>query len=131
MMAGEGDGFGSPANREVDLEPGVFYQCQRCTACCRWPGDVRLEDAEIPVIAGFLGMSEQDFIQTYTRLRTNRMGLSLLEKENHECIMLDGDACRIHPVKPGQCAGFPNKWNFPGWREICKAVPVKTGCPQQ
>jgi uncharacterized protein len=38
--------------------------------------------------------------------------------------MLDGSACRIHPVKPGQCAGFPNKWNFPGWRDVCEAVPV-------
>ena len=38
--------------------------------------------------------------------------------------MLDGNACRIHPVKPAQCAGFPNKWNFPGWRQVCEAVPV-------
>jgi Fe-S-cluster containining protein len=50
--------------------------------------------------------------------------LSLTEKQNHECVMLDGRACRIHPVKPAQCAGFPNKWNFPGWRDVCEAVPV-------
>ena len=34
---------GSPANREVLLDPHVHYVCQRCTACCKWPGDVRLE----------------------------------------------------------------------------------------
>ena len=115
---------GSPGNREVTLDAGVYYVCQRCTACCKWPGDVRLEVDELVSIASHLGLTEEEFIAQYTRLRTNRMGLSLIEKENHECIMLDGDACRIHPVKPEQCAGFPNKWNFPGWRKVCEAIPV-------
>lgn len=117
-------GYGSPGNRETDLDGDVFYVCQRCTACCRWPGDVRLEDAELPVIAAYLEITEEDFIARYTRLRSNRQGLSLVEKANHECIMLEGNCCRIHEVKPGQCAGFPNKWNFPGWREVCQAVAV-------
>lgn len=117
--------YGSPSNRETVLEPGVNYVCQRCTNCCRWPGDVRLEDDEIPRIAAFLEMTEAAFIDRFTRLRTNRQGLSLIEKENHECIMLEGNACRIHPVKPAQCAGFPNTWNFPGWRQVCEAIPVE------
>jgi Fe-S-cluster containining protein len=57
----------------------------------------------------------------------NRDGLSLTEKDNHECIMLDGQDCRINSVKPKQCRGFPNKWNFPGWQQVCnaKAIPIK------
>ncbi len=123
-MANPGDHYGSPGNRDVVLEPGVFYVCQRCTACCKWPGDVRIDDAEITAIAAFLGLGEGEFIARYTRLRGNRQGLSLIEKDNHECIMLDGNACRIHEVKPAQCAGFPNRWNFPGWRQACEAIPV-------
>ncbi len=118
---------GSPGNDHTVLEPGVNYVCQRCTACCKWPGDVRVSDREITVIADFLGMPEDVFISSYTRLRTNRMGLSLTEKANHECIMLEDGGCRIHPVKPSQCAGFPNKWNFPGWRDVCEAIPVPVG----
>jgi len=117
-------GHGSPGNREVFLDPSVFYACQRCTACCRWPGDVRLEEDEIPRIAAFLDLSTEEFIRRFTRLRTNRRGLSLIERENHECIMLEDGACRIHEVKPSQCAGFPNRWNFPGWRKLCEAVPI-------
>ena len=120
-MMGE---HGSPGNREVYLDPETLYVCQRCTNCCKWPGDVRLEDDEIPRIAAYLGMSEQGFVEKYTRLRMNRQGLSLIEKDNHECIMLKKGGCRIHEVKPSQCAGFPNKWNFPGWREECEAVPI-------
>ncbi len=116
--------YGSPGNDLTVLEPDVNYVCQRCNACCKWPGDVRIEQPEIPSIAEFLGIAEDEFISRFTRLRTNRMGLSLIEKENHECIMLEGGGCRIHPVKPAQCAGFPNKWNFPGWRDICEAVPI-------
>jgi Fe-S-cluster containining protein len=118
---------GSPGNRDVLLDPSTFYVCQRCTACCKWPGDVRLEDDEILPIARHLGLSEAEFLDRYVRLRTNRQGLSLIEKENHECIMLDGDSCRIHAVKPEQCRGFPNKWNFPGWQKVCdaKAIPME------
>lgn len=116
---------GSPSNRQVVLDSSVHYVCQRCTACCKWPGDVRLEEDELQPIAEHLGIGLQEFIARYTRLRTNRQGLSLTEKDNHECSMLDGKSCRIHEVKPSQCAGFPNKWNFPGWREVCEAVPNK------
>lgn len=120
---------GSPGNREVVLDTDVHYVCQRCTACCKWPGDVRIEEDEIAPIAAHLGLTEDDFLDRFTRLRTNRQGLSLIERENHECIMLENDSCIIHEVKPEQCRGFPNKWNFPGWRQVCeaKAVPVKKG----
>lgn len=115
---------GSPGNSGQALDPAVFYVCQRCGNCCKWPGDVRIEEEEVAPIAAHLGLAEDEFLVRYTRLRTNRTGLSLLEKDNHECIMLDGNSCRIHEVKPAQCRGFPNQWNFPGWRDVCEAIPV-------
>ena len=101
----------------------VFYQCQRCTACCRWPGQVRLSEAEIARIATFKQMSEFDFIQGYTRLTQDRLGLALKDKPNGECIFLEGEACAIQPVKPQQCRDFPNLWNFPGFEKVCHAIP--------
>jgi Fe-S-cluster containining protein len=102
----------------------VFYQCQRCGNCCRWAGDVCFEEDEIAPVARFVGLSEEDFIQQYMRLRTDHRGLSLIEKANDECIFLDGNTCLIQPVKPRQCRDFPNKWNFPGWQDVCEAIPV-------
>lgn len=104
--------------------PRVHWQCQRCTACCRWPGDVKVSPAEISAIAAHLGMEDDGFIQLHTRLRTDRAGLSLLENPDHSCIFLEGKECRINDVKPQQCRDFPNKWNFPGWRQVCEAIPV-------
>ena len=104
--------------------PGVRYLCQRCTACCRWPGDVILSETDISRISRFLGLTEWDFIQRHTRLSRNRRHLSLHEAGDGACAFLDGDDCRLQPVKPEQCAGFPNRWVFPGWRQVCEAVPV-------
>jgi Fe-S-cluster containining protein len=101
----------------------VFYECQRCTACCRWPGQVRLTDAEISRLAEFKGLSEVDFIQQFTRLTNDRRGLALIDKENGECIFLEGNDCAVQSVKPQQCRDFPNLWNFPGFEKICRAKP--------
>jgi len=101
----------------------IFYECQRCTACCRWPGHVNLTDAEIARLAAFKDMSERAFIEQFTRLRPDRRGLSLADKPNGECIFLEGDDCSVQPVKPQQCRDFPNLWNFPGFEKICRAIP--------
>ena len=102
-----------------------WYQCQRCGNCCRWPGDVHVSAAEVPLIAAHLGISENAFVQDYTRINAKRNGLSIIDKPNGECIFLEGlNTCTIQAVKPAHCTGFPNAWNFPGWREVCEAVEV-------
>jgi len=78
-------------------------------------------------MANLLGMEEVEFIQQHTRLRAQRDGLALKDKENGECIFLDGRDCRVQLAKPVQCGGFPNTWNFPGWRSVCEAVPRLVG----
>ena len=100
------------------------YLCQRCTACCRWPGFVRVSAEEIRAIANYLGMDEARFIQDYTRLRPNRVGLALIDQEDGACFFLKGNDCSLQEVKPQQCKDFPNGWNFPGWREVCEAIEV-------
>lgn len=108
----------------------IFYECDRCTACCRWPGQVRITEAEITAMATHLDMSEGDFIQRFTRLHSSRSGLALEDKENGECIFLEGNHCRVHPVKPQKCRNFPNLWNFPGFQEICRAKAIVMEQPE-
>lgn len=105
--------------------PPPRYACQRCGNCCRWPGDVRVTEEEITAIASFLKMPRETFVEDCTRLNANRTGLSIIDKPNGECFFLEGlNVCRIQPVKPAQCSGFPNEWNFPGWREKCEAIEI-------
>ena len=107
----------------TSITPAVWYQCQRCTNCCRWPGFVQLSNSDITAIAQFLKMTEWDFIQRYTRLRPNRQGLALTDTASGACVFFEGKDCAIQTVKPHQCMGFPNTWNFPGWRDVCEATP--------
>ena len=52
------DDCGSPSESQHGARAeDVHYVCQRCTACCRWPGDVRVEEEEIARIAGFSAWS--------------------------------------------------------------------------
>ncbi|MEM1294288.1 MAG: YkgJ family cysteine cluster protein, partial [Verrucomicrobiota bacterium] len=99
-------------------------QCQRCGNCCRWPGEVVLTEEDLQSLARFKEQSLYDFVAEYTALRENRTGLTLVEKENGECIFLEGIECTVNAAKPSQCRGFPNEWNFPGWQDSCEAVPV-------
>jgi Fe-S-cluster containining protein len=114
-----------PENGSANSRPTPQrYACQRCTNCCRWPGFVKLTDSDISAISNFLGLSEIDFIQEFTRLRPCRDGLALTDQPDGACIFLQGRDCRIQPVKPIQCSGFPNEWNFPGWRNVCEAIEI-------
>ena len=85
---------------------------------------MKLTDEDIVAISSHLGLSEWEFVQTHTRLRPHRDGLALLDQPDGACIFLDGSDCRVQAVKPLQCRGFPNVWNFPGWRDVCEAVEV-------
>jgi Fe-S-cluster containining protein len=101
----------------------IFLECQRCTACCRWPGQVLLSDAEITRLAAFKNLSEHDFIQQFTRLRQDKRGLALKDQPDGACIFLEGENCAVQPVKPQKCREFPNLWNFPGFEKVCHAIP--------
>ncbi len=107
-------------------KPEAAFLCQRCGNCCRWPGDVIVTESEIKVIASHLGMDESEFIERSTRLSANRKHLSLTESEDGSCQFLEGtNVCRIQSVKPEQCRGFPNRWRFDGWREVCEAIELQ------
>lgn len=109
----------------MSSETTPFYACQRCGNCCRWPGDVRVTHKEVEAIAEHLDIPIDAFLESHTRINANRTGLSLIDKSNGECIFLQGrNTCMIQSVKPEQCKGFPNQWNFPGWRDVCEAIEV-------
>lgn len=115
----------------MKTESKTIYECTRCGECCRWPGQVRVVIEEIDAMADFLGLDACQFIQAYTTLTPDRRGLTLGDREDGACIFLQGgNVCLINPVKPDQCSGFPNKWNFPGFERICQAKRLDIPSPE-
>ena len=99
------------------------FTCQRCGACCRVPGYVALAQGEAETIAAFLGLDVYAFTERYTTLTFNRKDLSLVEQKDGSCIFLQHDnTCRIQPVKPGQCKGFPAQWKSAQLRQTCPVL---------
>lgn len=84
---------------------------------------MKIGEVEIEAMSRLLGIPEFDFVQEYTRIRPQRDGLALKDKANGACIFLEDGGCRVQAAKPLQCKGFPNTWSFPGWRDVCEAVP--------
>ncbi len=97
------------------------FNCRRCGACCRVPGYVHLTDDDIGRAAMHLGLSSYEFTARYTRLTTNRAGLSLIEQNDGACVFLgQRNHCRLQEVKPAQCEGFPRIWHFNDMESVCK-----------
>ncbi|MDD3694947.1 MAG: YkgJ family cysteine cluster protein [Lentisphaeria bacterium] len=98
------------------------FHCAACGACCRWPGIVRVSEAEISSIAEFLALTEDEFRRQYCLVSPDRKCLVLTDREDGACVFLTSEnRCRIHPVKPLQCKTFPKKWRVPGaYMEQCQ-----------
>ncbi len=95
------------------------FKCQGCGSCCRQKGYVRLTKNEPENISKFLEMGVYEFNERYTILTKDRQTLSLIEKENGECISLTNRGCQIQAVKPKQYLEFPFKWKFKDFTNIC------------
>ncbi len=79
---------------------------------------------ELAAIARLLEMDERAAAEAFTDLLPGRGALTLKSRGDGTCVFLEGADCRVQAAKPLQCRGFPNAWNFPGWRDMCKAVPA-------
>ncbi len=107
------------------------FVCKRCGACCRAQGYVRLQPGEAEAIARALEMDAADFYERYTRLTSDRRGLSLTEAAGGACVFLQPDGlCRIHAAKPRQCSGYPARWRSEILDDACAAIGCnRNACP--
>jgi uncharacterized protein len=103
---------------------GLSFTCTGCGSCCRGEGYVWMTAPEIEAIAGFLGLTTDDFGRRY--LRRVGAALSLTEKPNHDCVFWD-DGCTVYPARPTQCRTFPfwpENLATPGaWEAVVQQCP--------
>ncbi len=104
----------------ADSEMG--FACQRCGACCRVPGYVRVSEADVEALAGALGMSVEAFIEGYTVLSPSRTGLVLKGEPEGACMFLtEENLCRVHEARPQQCRDYPERWRSEDIEAVCLA----------
>lgn len=116
---------------------GLRFGCTQCGNCCTGaPGAVWFDADEGRAMAAVLGLSEAEFLETYSRSIGARRSLTERETEHgHDCVFLDrastpGRAlCRVYRARPSQCRTWPfweaNLTSRRAWEETKRRVP----CP--
>lgn len=92
-------------------EHGVAFSCVKgCNYCCSCePGYVFLSQEDLERLCAMTNMGEEQFIKTYCRIVN--MGsfsmISLLERDNYDCIFLTKMGCSVYDARPRQCRTYP------------------------
>ena len=94
-------------------QPDDSSLCSGCTVCCRWPGDVLFNPADLPAVADYLNMDERTCADTFFELSDDRHYLKTAPTEDGGCIFITPDGCMVYPHRPGQCRSFPYEWQRP------------------
>jgi Fe-S-cluster containining protein len=106
-------------NRDIKDRPyffdeGLRFECTGCGKCCTGAsGTIFVNDREAGEIAAKLGVSKRKFLQDYAYPMEG--GHSIQERENGDCVFLNGKMCGIYEVRPTQCR------TFPFWPEVLRS----------
>jgi len=109
---------------------GLRFECTQCGDCCSSrPGFVWVNQAEINDLAAALDLTPDEFEERYVRAVGSKR--SLRERENYDCVLLDGQTrrCTVYAQRPRQCRTWPF-WNSnvatpENWKHTCSICP---GC---
>jgi Fe-S-cluster containining protein len=86
---------------------GLRFGCTQCGKCCTGgDGFVWLGVVEMAELAAYLGMSLEAFVARYVWQADEEIVLGK-RPGSEDCVFLEGDRCRVYPVRPGQCRSFP------------------------
>ncbi|MCP4004976.1 MAG: YkgJ family cysteine cluster protein [bacterium] len=106
---------------------GLRFGCTRCGNCCGGEsGSVRLDNAEVRLLARRFDVTSDEFRAMYTVMRGR--ALSLRERRNRDCIFYDsGLGCRVYEDRPRQCRAWPfwrtNLHSSDAWAETAAHCP--------
>jgi uncharacterized protein len=92
------------ANLKASRQP--VFECQQCGDCCAGRGGIFVKPQEVADMAALLGMGVEEFCRRY--VEASAMGPRLAIADNGFCVFLmEGNLCRVHPVKPFICRQWP------------------------
>jgi Fe-S-cluster containining protein len=88
-----------------ESKPPVF-QCRQCGDCCAGRGGIHVKPGEVEQMAALLDLTVAEFCRRYVEASAG--GPRLTVADNGFCIFLmEGNLCRVHPVKPFICRQWP------------------------
>jgi len=110
-------------DRPYFFDEGLRFECTGCGKCCTGDsGTIFVNERESEAIAALLGMTKEKFLGDFAY--PMKGGHSIREKQNGDCVFLNGKLCGIYDVRPTQCRTFPF-WpetlrSEARWKKTCK-----------
>lgn len=88
---------------------GLRFRCTQCGKCCKTPGIVALHDMEAHAIAARLeeGATAESLTDAPWVWDVDYNAWLIHVEEGESCPLLGPDGCRVHDIKPEQCATYP------------------------
>ncbi len=87
------------------MKPPVFH-CRQCGDCCAGQGGIHVQPREVEEMAALLSLPVEEFCRRY--VESSPLGPRLTVADNGFCVfLLEGNLCRVHPVKPFICRQWP------------------------
>jgi Fe-S-cluster containining protein len=105
--------------KETDKQVWKETDCLSCANCCKTMSPTYTK-SDIRRISAHEGLTEKEFIKKW--LRRDRSGDYLNKTEPCQFLDLKTNYCRIYPIRPKDCAGFPHhtKRSFADYDHIFK-----------
>ena len=105
---------------------GLHFGCVQCGRCCTGaPGYVWVTAEEIKRLAKAKGMTPRQFRLEFVVDYGEKM--SLAERPNYDCVMLEDGRCSVYDCRPRQCRTFPfwkhNIKNRRAWKRAARECP--------
>lgn len=83
-----------------------IFNCKQCGDCCAGRGGIHVRPQEVEAMAALLSMPVEDFLRNYVEASVTGSRLTVADKGS--CVfLLEGNLCRVHPVKPFICRQWP------------------------
>ncbi|MGD1069873.1 MAG: YkgJ family cysteine cluster protein [Bryobacteraceae bacterium] len=116
--------------RRVAEEIEERTDCRACANCCK-VAETDITERDVDRLARALGIAPKQFVLEYTTMSVQEEGETILRRNQHGCIFLDGNDCTIYDDRPDTCRNFPHLVRGAGsiesrmWQMIDRA----TYCP--
>lgn len=103
---------GMDMSRRLSLDDTFQFKCKGCGKCCHYREDIILTPYDVYRIAGFLGRTMEEILETYCEFSHGEGTCRPLvrtspQPPDRRCPFQLGKKCKVHPVKPLVCVSFP------------------------
>jgi uncharacterized protein len=116
--------------RRVAEEIEEKTDCRACANCCK-VAETNITKRDVERLAKSLRITPRHFVLRYTTMSAQEEGETILRRNEHGCIFLDGNDCTVYDARPDTCRDFPHLVRGAGsiesrmWQMIDRA----TYCP--